>query len=295
MIVIYGTAQAFLKQDERAHEIVGQRTPEEVKELLQSGYNVNKVYGCNTLLNTAVKSAVYGTHAKLPPEFALEKIKILVEAGADINIIPCQGKSMSVLDWAITLPTIIENIEQTANAIFDQMIHDGTEECNLPGVVSKPCKNITSEDKKKIETSLHSAYIVMGKLWTPHFMEIIKYLVEHGANINGNNANGRKIAPIHLATMNSSEITLEPLKYLIQQKVDVNLQDADGNTPLFYAYGSQNREAIQLLQQAGADENIKNKHGSLYNEITTTHIHAIIDRNGNMRISDKLYKLQGEL
>ena len=33
--------------DERAHEIVALGTPEEVKSLLQSGYNVNKVYECN--------------------------------------------------------------------------------------------------------------------------------------------------------------------------------------------------------------------------------------------------------
>ena len=295
LFVIYGTAQAFFKQDERAHEIVALGTPEEVKSLLQSGYNVNKVYECNTLLNTAIKSAVYGTHMKLPPEFALEKIKILVEAGADINIVPCHGKSMSALDWAITLPTMVKNIEQTANTIFDQMIHEGTGECNLPGVVSKPCKNITAEDKKKMETALHSAYTVMGKLWTPCFMEIIRYLVGHGANINGNNANGRKIAPIHLAATNSDEITLEPLKYLIQQGVDINIQDANGNTPLFYAYGAQNEKAIRLLQLAGANENIKNKNGSLYNEITATHIHTIVDKNGNIKIQDKLYKPQDEL
>ena len=36
LFVIYGTAQAFFKQDERAHEIVALGTPEEVKSLLQS-------------------------------------------------------------------------------------------------------------------------------------------------------------------------------------------------------------------------------------------------------------------
>ncbi len=57
--------------DEQAHEIVVRGTPDNVKKLLQSGYNVNKVYLCNTLLNTAIKSAVYGAfstaHKQISP------------------------------------------------------------------------------------------------------------------------------------------------------------------------------------------------------------------------------------
>ena len=44
--------------DEQAHEIVLNGTPDDIKKLIQSGYDVNKVYLCNTLLNTAIKSLV---------------------------------------------------------------------------------------------------------------------------------------------------------------------------------------------------------------------------------------------
>ena len=42
--------------DEQAHEIVLTGTPDDVKKLIQSGYDVNKVYQCNTLLNVAVNT-----------------------------------------------------------------------------------------------------------------------------------------------------------------------------------------------------------------------------------------------
>ena len=36
--------------DEQAHEIVLTGTPDDVKKLIQSGYDVNGVYLCNTLM-----------------------------------------------------------------------------------------------------------------------------------------------------------------------------------------------------------------------------------------------------
>lgn len=78
--------------DEQAHEIVLNGTPEDVKKLLETGYDVNKVYLCNTLLNSAIKSLVQTQIGIEKPEDVLKKIKILVDNGADVNKAGCPGK-----------------------------------------------------------------------------------------------------------------------------------------------------------------------------------------------------------
>ena len=94
-----------------------------------------------------------------------------------------------------------------------------------------------------------------------------------------NSVNGMKMAPIHLAAMNTEEITLEPLEYLIKNGADVNVTDAMGNTPLFYAFGSGNTKAVSLLIDAGADTTIKNKESNLYNEITMQFMTVYFSKN----------------
>lgn len=280
---------AFNISDEKAHEIVGLGSPDEVKKLIQNGYSINKVYKCNTLLNTAIKSAVYGTQMKLPPEFALEKVKILINEGADVNLVPCPGKSLSPLYWAVSLPALVGNIEQMANLIFDKMIIKGVDICYLPHVISKPCKDVTPEDREKIRKEINSAYTILARHWTPYFMEIIKILVNEGASINGNKYSGDQTAPIHLATMNPPEITIEPLKFLIQQGADINILDVNGNTPLFWAYGAKNDKAIELLKNAGANEMIRNKNGLLYNEIMALPIHVWGNGTDELKIQNGFY------
>ncbi len=108
--------------DEQAHEIVLTGTPDDVKKLIQSGYDVNKVYQCNTLLNVAVKSAVYSRNANKHPTYALEKIKLLTKAGANINKVSCIGISMPALHWAVALPSLIPDMERDVNIAIDEKI-----------------------------------------------------------------------------------------------------------------------------------------------------------------------------
>ena len=262
--------------DKRAFETILTGTPNDVKKLVQNGYNVNKVYLCNTPLTTAVKSAIYGLQQQATPSAALEKIKILIAAGADVNKVPCSEKGMSALNWAVILPGYFENMGNMSVAVFNNMIQAGVGQCNLPSIISKPCKDITDSEKESINKTVHASFVEMGKQWMPYFMEIIDYLVSNGANVNGNTLNRKQIMPIHLAATNPQEITLEPLKYLIQKGANINIQDSDGNTPLFWAYGSQNHNAVEILQKAGADISIKNKNGTLYNQVISKTILGVL-------------------
>ncbi len=292
IIITFYTNFAFAQNeisqidDKQAFEAILTGSPDDVKKLIQNGYNVNNVYLCNTPLTTAVKSAIYGLQQQASPSTALEKIKILIEAGADINKVPCSGKGMSALNWAVILPGQFKNMGNMSVAIFNNMIQTGVGQCNLPPIISKPCKDITASEKESINKTIHTSFVEMGKQWTPYFMEIIDYLVSNGANINGNNLNRKQVMPIHLAASNPQEITLDPLKYLIQKGADINIQDSDGNTPLFWAYGTQNHNAVEILKKAGADINIKNKNGASYNEVMTRMIQGMLV-NLNLEFNNK--------
>lgn len=175
---------------------------------------------------------------------------------------------MSALNWAVSLPLQMQNTEKEIIKVTNDYIDSGAVQCNLLGIISKPCKEITNEDRKKIEKDVKSAYKVMNKQLVPYYMEIVSYLADNGAKINGNNDDGHKMSPLHIAAMNPEEITLEPLKYLITKGANVNQKDETGNTPLFTAYGFKNKVSVELLIKAGADINIKNNLGAFYKDVT---------------------------
>ncbi len=285
--IVYAEDDLSQVSDEQAHEIVLNGTPEDVKKLLQTGYDVNKVYQCNTLLVMAIKSAAQSSQMVLYPSYALEKVKILVDTGADINFVPCSEKSMPSLSWAVSLPSLIENTEVLAYRVIDDKIKSGVGECIIPTVVSKPCKDITPVEREKIRKALHSSFLMKNRQLVPYFMEIVTYLVNKGANLNGSGEHGNKVVPIYLAAINPQNITIEPLKYLIKAGADIDIQDGDGNTPLFYAFGAGNQKAVNLLIEAGADVNVMNKEGVLFNEVVTKKMFGFSGANGNFVLKDE--------
>jgi ankyrin repeat protein len=54
---------------------------------------------------------------------------------------------------------------------------------------------------------------------------------------------------------------MEAFMFLVQQYKDLNVQDADGNTPLHTAVAVENEEAIKTLISSGVDFNVKDKEG----------------------------------
>ena len=254
--------------DEQAHEIVLNGTPDDVKKLIQSGYDVNKVYHCNTLLITAIKSSVRGSFAHIKPTYAIEKIQILLDANADVNAYPCPEESMRPLAWAVTLPNqmilagddILKNIENK--------IEKGTEYCDFADIVSisKPCKDISIEEKKVIKKSITESFQMAAKLSVNTFMNIIELLVNNGADIHRTDIENQSM--LHHAVINPQNITTEPVEYLIRKGVDVNSKDIYGHTPLFLAYGLKNTDIINILIKSGADTNIQANDGTTYNSIS---------------------------
>jgi cytohesin len=85
--------------------------------------------------------------------------------------------------------------------------------------------------------------------------EIAKLLLEHGADPNIQDNNGR--TPLHWAAWKGH---LEVVELLLEHGADPNVQDYGGMTPLHYA-ATGHLEVVELLLEHGADPNIKNNNG----------------------------------
>ena len=79
--------------------------------------------------------------------------------------------------------------------------------------------------------------------------EMVNYLLAAGADVQVVSQNAMGIHPIHAAAANGN---LAILKALLEKGADVNAQQAEGYTPLAQATQSQNEAMITLLQQYGA-------------------------------------------
>ena len=254
--------------DELAHTIILIGTPDELQKLIQNGYDVNKTYLCNTPLNSAIKAMVYlaaqsmnAGENKFSPNAVLEKIKILIKSGADVNKIACEG-AMSPLEWASTFHLQSIQAAVADNVAIMSLVEKGNGYCNIPGIISKPCKDITASELKSIKETIHQTYYQSRIKYSYLFLEILKLLLNNGANINLKDSSGQ--TALHRVALTPPQESLELMKYLIEQGADVNAQDIDGNTPLFIAHAINNDEAVNLLIQSGADTSIKNNLGMTY-------------------------------
>lgn len=89
-------------------------------------------------------------------------------------------------------------------------------------------------------------------------LEIVKYLVNHGADVNRASSNSFHVAPIHSATAISDyEITA----FLLEHGADVNAKQQSGVTPLHSAAHNGKLNIAKLLVDHGADIHAKTSEG----------------------------------
>ena len=92
-------------------------------------------------------------------------------------------------------------------------------------------------DKDKVDNSGETPLCVAIRLGC---MDIVKYLVENGADVNKGKPNGSRgfafvpvgTTPLHIAVDSRN---LEIIKYLVEHGADVKKQDSEGTTPLMFA------------------------------------------------------------
>ena len=99
------------------------------------------------------------------------------------------------------------------------------------------------------------------------FVPIIKLLIKFGLNqTHESTSDLQLITPLHVAAEKNS---LDALRYLHSIGCDINAQEHNGYTPLHRAYYYEHNQVVQLLLSLGANPNIKDHYGLLYNQANT--------------------------
>ena len=128
------------------------------------------------------------------------------------------------------------------------------------------------------------------RLSTEEKQELIKVYVKAGANINVRSINVHdRCAPLHYsARYNHYQITQQ----LLDHGANVNIIDADGRTPLHYAALSNAPKITRLLLDRGADVNAQDDTGmtallysAFFDADTTTPL--LLNRGANMYAQDR--------
>ncbi len=87
-------------------------------------------------------------------------------------------------------------------------------------------------------------------------LDVVKALVEAGADVNQRSKYGA--LPVYMAAMTEQPVILG---YLVFKGANLDLQDANGSTPIMDALAEGNGNAARLLMKAGADLTIRNHRG----------------------------------
>ena len=130
-------------------------------------------------------------------------------------------------------------------------------------LVSQGAKIYISDKKFKGYIPLHGA-VQRSK------MELVKYFISQGANVNGEDDCGR--SPLDMAASHNN--SLEIMKYLISQGANVN---AKSGTLLLSAADNTNLEIVQYLVSQGAKPNARDNNGK-------TPLHLAAKSNPNVEV-----------
>ena len=270
------------KEYEQLSEIFQNGKIEELREKIASGLNVNASYQCHRPLPMAVRTMAfaYGSIGMATtPQNVMEMIKMLVEAGADVN----EAKSpqckidKSPMAEAVALPSTLRGLNYIFTKTIEDQINPIIDECRKTGSQDAECTEMTGEKRDLMVAEVNKFYDAKQKELEPDTLQILKYLLMAGADINQKNSRGQTV--LHAAIIHyRNEDSLNIIKFLIENGADINASDANGYTPLFFTYDKP--KARQYLIQAGANKMHRDKRGNFYNEMMGRSIHEYVDDEG---------------
>lgn len=148
-------------------------TPTDVKQLISDSFDVNKDYGCSSILNKAIQSLIWNENDKSSPEEAIEKINIVIDAGANVNLEVC---NMTPLAMTVTLPQQIKNAGMKYEKVIDKNIDSSPDMCSVNGV-SKLCKETTALDRIQMKAEIRKIFAEEQEKLEPYIIKIVDILL----------------------------------------------------------------------------------------------------------------------
>lgn len=188
----------------------------------------------------------------------IDTAKFLIEKGADINLVDSNGNN------ALIYAVEVGNIEFVKYLVSKGADINAESEFGITALCRAACLKSTdiakfliergaNIDGAKIKKSDHSPLqdaVYLGN------MDMVKLLVNNGANVNLKNASGNSI--IYFAVcQNRTEI----LKFLLGKNILVDALTTDNISPAMIATIKGNKEILKLLISHGADISLKSKSG----------------------------------
>ncbi len=193
--------------------------------------------------------------------------RALLDLGADVNAVDSRGRS--VLDLALKrgAPKELIALLKSRGAKSAQDLDPGEvktrgsernyfflntkspihvaaakgELDNVKELLAQRPEDVKAQDEKNQYTPLHWAA-------ANGHVEVMQYLIEHGADISARDKNGT--TPIHLAAENDQ---IEALKFLLDHGADVGARNDWQWTPLHYCAFHDAQDTARMLIAAGAE------------------------------------------
>lgn len=256
---------------------------EELKKMITAGFDVNDYYQCHRPLNLAIKAMAfaYGSVVtpNITPQKAMDMIELLLTAGADVNAytLPNCKIERSPIEQAIALPTTLRGLHYIFTKSIKDVFNEEIAKCNKENAKDEECKEISKEKMDIILTEVDKFYEAKHKELETVTLQILTKLLAAGADINLTDSSGRNA--LHWAIIYHRESdSLNIIKFLIKNGVNINAQDINGYTPIFFTYD--HPEVRRYLIQVGANTSLKDNNGNIYSEMTGRSLHEYIDEDG---------------